>query len=240
MSVRAISQIGRRPLDRRARDYGACSMFRSPLIIAVAVRIRKLYDVAIRGASFLDGARFQRENRPPKRAASATRLISRDTGKVAVIVACICLGLVSVGVVVVASLLVQIRGLKADMAQSRYELAATKLRLTQRENISSQTEAEAAVNRTTATMKQIQSSIVLSPTDIQIIRQSIKVTPPQTGAASKIAVGDQIPELASRPIPESLVAALPKLQGARFSIDAAAIVIIGAATKRVDAVIAYR
>ena len=208
--------------------------------MAIAAWIRKLIDVAIRGASFSANARTKRSIPTLERPASPQRLASADVGKLAVTLVCVCLGLMSVGAVVGVVFLVQIHGLKTDMAQMAHEFAATKVRLNQLEKVARQTEAEAVSNRT-AKAQPRQPPLVLSAADIQIVRQYIKVAPPQAGAQPNMNVGDELSELAARPIPGPLADALPKLQGTRFSIDqAGAIIIIGAGGNRVDAVIAYR
>lgn len=207
--------------------------------MAIAAWIRKLIDVAIRGASFSANARRMRSIPTLERPASPQRLASAE-GKLAVILVCVCLGLMSVGAVVGVVFLVQIHGLKTDMAQMAHELAATKVRLNQLEKVARQTEAEAASNLT-AKAQPKKPPLVLSAADIQIVRQYIKVAPPQAGAQPNMNVGDELSELAARPIPGPLADALPKLQGTKFSIDqAGAIIIIGAGGNRVDAVIAYR
>jgi hypothetical protein len=215
-------------------------MFKLRSIIAASAWIRELIAIAIRGASFSANLHSMRPIPARERPASPPRTPSRNAGKVAIPLVCICLGLVSVSGVTGAVLLVQVRGLKAAMAETSRDLAATKARLDQFEKIVRQTEAGATINRTAAQTPREQPPLFLSAADIQIIRQSIRMAPPQTGAQSRINVGDEIPELAARPIPESLVIALPKLQGARFSIDQAGAIIIVAGTNRVDAVIAYR
>lgn len=235
----ALSQLAK--LAKLAKQkLAALAAFGLMRGMAIAAWIRKLIDVAIRGASFSANARSKRPVPALKRPASPERLASADVGKVAVILVCVCLGLVSVGAIVGVVLVVQIHGLKTDMAQMGQEFAATKVRLNQLEKVARQTEAEAASNRA-AKAQPTQPPLVLSTADIQIVRQFIKVAPPQAGAQPKMTVGDELSELAARPIPGQLADALPKLQGARFSIDqAGAIIIIGAGSNRVDAVIAYR
>jgi hypothetical protein len=217
-------------------------MFRVHItIIAVATWIRKLIATAIHGASYSASARSQRLIPAREPRASPQRIKSRDGGKVAIILVCICLGLVSVGGVIGAVLIGQIRGLKAGLAQTSQDLAATKARLNQLEKVARRTEVEATANHAAAKTQRERAPLILSVSDIQIIRESIRMAPPQTGAQSKIKVGDEVPELAARLVPESLVVAVPKLQGARFSIDqSGAIIIIGVGANFVDAVIAYR
>jgi hypothetical protein len=82
---------------------------------------------------------------------------------------------------------------------------------------------------------------VLGLADIQIIRQFITVVPPRPGAQHDINIGDELRNLKTTPIPESLADALPKLRGATFAIGQdSAIIIVVAGSNRVDAVIPYR
>jgi hypothetical protein len=60
---------------------------------------------------------------------------------------------------------------------------------------------------------------VLSKDEMKAIRASIKVLPPKPGAQAKIRVGEEVQGVRSALIPESLSAQIPKLRGARFSID---------------------
>ena len=135
--------------------------------------------------------------------------------------------------------------MKSEIGKLSQDLGSAKIRINQLEKSARQTEAEAESNRTDkAQPKQMpllpkQQKLDLNSADIQIIRQYIKVAPSQTSAPSKIAVGDDLKDLAAGPIPESLVDALPKLMGARFSIDqSGAIIIVGAGSNRIEAVIA--
>jgi hypothetical protein len=212
--------------------------------IAIAVWIRKLIDAAIRGASFSAKARSKRPIPALERPASPNRRVSEDVGNVAVILVCACLGLVSVCAIVDVVLLVQIRELKTDMAQMGYEFAATKARVNQLENVTRQIsneQSEAASNRNVAKAQLKQPPLILGNADIQIVRQFIKVAPPPLGVQAKLSVGDDIAQLTASPIPISLADALPKLRGASFSIDQdGSIIIIGAGSNRIDAVIPYR
>jgi hypothetical protein len=208
-----------------------------------AAWIRKLFVAAIRGVTFSSTVRRKRPVATLDRPASPESLASGDVGRVGVTLVSVCLGLVSLCAVVAILLFVQVRGLKTDLAQMGLELAATKATVTQFEKIARQISngVAAADNRNIATTQPKQPPLVLDITDIQTIRQFITVTPPQLGARHDINVGDEVRELPTRPIPDLLADALPKLRGARFSIaQDSAIILIGAGSNRVDAVIGYR
>lgn len=149
-----------------------------------------------------------------------------------------CLGLVSLCVALILALFLQIRDLKTEVAQSRTEVALTKAQLSQLERAAQQK----IVNEPTPATKAQPAHVPLnfSEADIKIIRQFIKVLPPKPGTLQKIHIGDEITNLTVAPVPESLIGELPKLRGARFSIDQdGAIIIIGEGSKRVDAVLGY-
>ena len=73
---------------------------------------------------------------------------------------------------------------------------------------------------------------------MKAIRTSIKVLPPKPGAQAKIRVGEEVSDVRSAPVPESLSTQIPKLRGARFSIDDnGAIVLFAEGSNYVGAVI---
>ena len=138
----------------------------------------------------------------------------------------------------ILALFLQIHDLKIEIAQTGTELATIKSRFVQLEKLAQQI----SINETTPTKKNqaTHEPLIFSEADIKVIRQSIKVLPPKPGALQKFHVGDEISDSTVAPIPESLVDQLPKLRGARFSIDQdGAIIIIGAGSNRVDAVLSY-
>jgi hypothetical protein len=141
-------------------------------------------------------------------------------------------------------LLVQFRALKTDMAKMDYEFATMKARVNQLEKVARQISnerSEAASNRSAPKAQLKQPPLVLGNADVQIVHQFIKVPPPQLGVQAKLSVGDDIAQLTASPIPMALADALPKLRGASFSIDQdGSIVIIGAGSNRIDAVIPFR
>lgn len=83
-----------------------------------------------------------------------------------------------------------------------------------------------------------QAPFALTRDEIQLIRDFIKVPPPLYGAAQTINVGDLLPDTALFPPPEPIIEKLPKLRGARFTVDRnSAIVVVPPGTNRVDVVI---
>jgi hypothetical protein len=140
-------------------------------------------------------------------------------------------------------LIVEFRALKTDMEKMNYDFATMKARVNQLEKVAHQISNEQSVtasNRNAPKAQLKQPPLVLGDADVQIVRQFIKVPPPQLGVQAKLSVGDDIAQLTASPIPMALADALPKLRGASFSIDHnGSIVIIGVGSNRIDAVIPY-
>ena len=154
------------------------------------------------------------------------------------------LGLGSVCAVLGVVLIVQVRALNTDMEKMDHDFTMMKARVTELEKVASRIsneQSEAASNRSVPKVQLKQPPLVLGNADIQLVRQFIKVPPPQLGVQAKLSVGDDIAHLAESPIPVALEDALPKLRGARFSIGHdGSIAIIAMGSNRIDAVIPYR
>lgn len=212
--------------------------------VAIAAGVQKSIDAAIRGVSFSVNARRKRRISTLESPASPERRTSAKPGNVAVVLVSACLGLVSVCAVFGVVLIVQFRALKTDMEKVDYDFAMMKARVNQLEKVARQTgneQSEAASKRSAPKVQLKQPSLVLGNADVQIVRQFIKVPPPQLGVQAKLSVGDDVAHLTVSPIPIALADALPKLRGASFSIDHdGSIVIIGMGSNRIDAVIPYR
>lgn len=136
--------------------------------------------------------------------------------------------------IIIAMLFIQVKNLKVEISQIQ---RTTMARLDRVEKVAEQRifVKEPAISETQP--KHV--PFALSEADRKLIRQFIKTLPSKPGAQQKIHIGDKISGMPLVPVPESLVARLPKLRGARFSIDQnGAIVIIGEGSSHADAVIA--
>ena len=136
--------------------------------------------------------------------------------------------------IIIAMLFIQVKDLKVEISQIQ---RTTMARLDRVEKVAEQRifVKEPAISETQP--KHV--PFALSEADRKLIRQFIKTLPSKPGAQQKIHIGDKISGMPLVPVPESLVARLPKLRGARFSIDQnGAIVIIGEGSSHADAVIA--
>jgi hypothetical protein len=136
---------------------------------------------------------------------------------------------------IIALLFVQIKDMKGEIARWQQNLSATQTQLRQVEKAAQQ-KAENAVKAADARAQF--GPIVLGKDEMKAIRASIKVLPPKPGAQAKIRVGEEVPDVRSAPVPESLTSQIPKLRGARFSIDDnGAIVLFAEGSNYVGAVI---
>jgi hypothetical protein len=84
----------------------------------------------------------------------------------------------------------------------------------------------------------VQTPLVLSDDQMQLIRDHIKMPPAPSGAPPTISVGDVLPPAKLIPVPRSLSDKIPTLVGARFTTDKNnAIIIARGADNRVDLVV---
>jgi hypothetical protein len=218
------------------RDLAPLAALSSGWRLAVTASARKLIRIAIHSGS--PARAYRRDAAPRLEHPSMTKPKINSTNVFPYLLISACLGLVSLCVAMIVALFVQIRDLKIEVVQTGLELAATKSRLVQLEKITQQ-----ATAKETTPEKKAQAahpSLSFSEADVKVIRQSIKVLPPRPGTLQKFHLGDEITDSTVAPIPASLVDQMPKLRGARFSIDQdGAIIIIGEGSNRVDAVLSY-
>ena len=145
----------------------------------------------------------------------------------------VCFGLLIVAGILVAVLYLQVKALKTELAMGQRRVAVITARVNQLEKNNQQ-----KPGKDSAPTDQLHAEIALSKADLKVIRQFIKVLPAAPGAEQKIHVGDDVSNITAVPVPESLVEQLPKLRGARFSIDqSGVIVLIGEGSKKADAIV---
>ena len=145
----------------------------------------------------------------------------------------VCFGLLIVAGILVAVLYLQVKALKTELAMGQRRVAVITARVNQLEKNNQQ-----KPGKDPAPTDQPHAEIALSKADLKVIRQFIKVLPAAPGAEQKIHVGDDVSNITAVPVPESLVEQLPKLRGARFSIDqSGVIVLIGEGSKKADAIV---
>jgi hypothetical protein len=205
--------------------------------------------VALLARTMIDGSNRRTTLRPKgghgdqagEQSSPLSRVPPKKTGRFGAALVLACTAFASVCIVISLGLLIQVRGLKSEIASSERELIATKNRLvdldkTVRGFANARPEVASGGGELKILPAHIQ--IALNESEIQFIREFIKVAPPLPGAQPRLKVGDELPPLASLPIPDAVAERFPKLQGAKFAIDQnGAIVISGAGSSRVDVVI---
>jgi len=198
----------------------------------LASSARRLVTIAVRPAT---------QVYPPAMPASTKRRVApktvkpASTGTVSLSLVSICFGLLIVSGVIIALLFLQIKDMKGEIARWQQNLSATQAQLRQVEKTAQQKvdrEVKAAATRARHV------PIALTTDESKAVRASIKVIPSKSGTQSKTRVGDEVTDPKSAAVPESLTIQIPKLRGARFSIDDnGAIVLFAEGSNRVDAVI---
>jgi hypothetical protein len=164
---------------------------------------------------------------------------SKRAGIVASIVLAVFMTL-GLGAVILAafnSFKIEMTGLKRDLAAAREKLA--KLEANVSAALLSEKMKRGFDDRmlgSTSVTPTIQ--FALSREEIQLIRDFIKVPPPLPGAAQNINIGDHLPETTLAPLPEPIMEKVPKLRGARYTVDRnSAIVVVAPGTDRADVII---
>ena len=150
--------------------------------------------------------------------------------------------LVAVGAFGGVSLLGQINGLKAELANARRELTGAKDRITRLERRldapSDSLQSRMRLNEGTAPARQ-EAPLELSREEVQLVRDYIKMPPAPPGAAATIAIGAAVPDAILLPLPQQISDKFPRLIGARFATDRnGAIVIVRRGSRVADVVIA--
>jgi hypothetical protein len=202
---------------------------------AIVVPLHKLL-AAIRRPSIASIAHKPRVAVSQKHAApSNEKTVGKTINSTGVLLA-VCFGLVSISSILLVAALLQIRDMKSEIVRWEQNLAGTKARLAKSESLVQQLIAR---DSSPANNQPQHAALTLSQADKKMVRQFIKFLPPKPGAKPKIQLGDEISSTSSAPVPQTLVDQLPKLRGARFSIDQdGTIVIVGEGSSHADALIA--
>src|SRR5215203_3374929 len=119
------------------------------------------------------------------------------------------------GLICATAIVAQFRTLKTQIAGLKTELAGMQRKLAKLEAGAVATPPD----RTEITGGLAAPLLKLNRDEIQTIRDFIKVVPPPLGATPKIKLGDILPDFALSSVPESVMDKLPKLKGARFTVD---------------------
>jgi hypothetical protein len=136
--------------------------------------------------------------------------------------------------------LVWTKSLESKLATMQRELAATKEHITKLNLIEKTREASAeAGNQKIPASRESptqEAPLLLSPEEIQLVRDYIKPAPVAGSLSATINIGDPItgPTI---PFPSPITEKIPKLLGAEFSIQNGKIVIVRRGSRHADAVL---
>jgi hypothetical protein len=142
----------------------------------------------------------------------------------------------------------QIKGLKAELASARRELAGAKDRLSRLERRvdtagpqSAQPQGNLGRPDGVGSVRADASAagpLELSREEVQLVRDYIKLPPAPPGSVQTMALGAPVPDTMLMPLPSPITDKFPRLLGARFATDRnGAIVIVRRGSRSADAVI---
>ncbi len=143
----------------------------------------------------------------------------------------------------------QIKGLKAELASARRDLAGAKDRLARLERRLDTAAPQSAqpqghLGRPPDGVGGVRIDapaaglLDLSREEVQLVRDYIKLPPAPPGAVQTMALGAPLPDTMLMPLPSQITDKFPRLIGARFATDRnGAIVIVRRGSRSADAVI---
>lgn len=206
---------------------------------SVAVSLRNTVNATIRSAPVRP---FPQKAAPDAHRRLSPKQSARKSVTLTGVLLAACFGLVSVCSILFVALFLQIREMKSEIALWKTELATTKMQLARSEKLAQ--EAATSNNQSPASTYSsgpFQPSLYLSEDERKNIRQFIKVLPPKPGAKRTIELGAEIPSSAAAYVPQELIDELPKLRGARYSIDQnGSIIMMSDGSSRADVIIEYQ
>jgi hypothetical protein len=169
-------------------------------------------------------------------AASTSRLSRRERLESVILWLC-CIFMVLCGILLFAAGR-ELRHLQSETADSGAQIRVLHERIAKLEK-DTQTLRNRA-REATQPPKTERNALTLTHDEEKLVRQFIKVLPSQPSGSTPVQPGQPLGAISTAPIPDALVEQIPRLSGARFSIDAAgAIIISRAGSSRADAVLAY-
>jgi hypothetical protein len=151
------------------------------------------------------------------------------------------LGTLALGAVSLAQfnrIKIEVAGLERDLAATREKLAKLEANVVVAASHAKEMKQDADDRTVASENRTPTTTFILTRDEIQLIRDFIKVPPPLPGAAQKISVGDRLPDIALALLPEPIMDKVPKLRGARFTVDRnSAIVVVAPGSNRADVII---
>jgi hypothetical protein len=224
--------------EQAVRSLNAAAAFFKARAPGIAQSSRKTLGAALHGAKPVRKAQTPR-TRAPVSAKQGTR--RGDRGLLDSLVLAACFGLICVCGILLLALFLQVQSMQNEIERSQASLADATAQISQLEGAVQNLTQERALQQAARPAAPPQPALLLSKDEKATVRQFIRVLPPVPGGEPKIHIGDTVSNAASAPMPDALVEQLPKLRGARFSIDQnGAIVLLGEGSNRADAIVSPR
>jgi hypothetical protein len=127
--------------------------------------------------------------------------------------------------------------MRFDIIESRAQIAVLKDHIARLEK---EAQAERLASESASPRKVEVNSLMLTPEEEKLVRQFIKVLPSQMAGAPTLKVGQPLGTRSTAPLPDAIVEQIPRLSGARFSIDSSgSIIISGTGSSRADAIVPF-
>ena len=176
-------------------------------------------------------------HRPPQAPPTASALSPSRRDRLESVILWVCVMLVGACGVLLFAAGREVRQLGHDINDSRAQIAVLKDRIVRLEK---DTQAEHLASQPRTPPKIEKSSFLITPEEEKLVRQFIKVLPSQGASATAFQPGQPLGAMNTAPLPDAIVEQIPRLSGARFSIDSSgSIIISGPGSGRVDAILPY-
>jgi hypothetical protein len=169
---------------------------------------------------------------------AATASLPSRRDRLESVVLWLCCIFVAVGSVLLIAAGREVRQMVDELAASHAQIRALQDRVARVEK-DAQT-LRSAMNSAAAEPVLAKSTLSLTRDEQKLVSQFIKVLPSQSAAPVTIQPGQALGAISTAPLPDAIIEQIPRLSGARFSIDPSGAIIISAAgSNRVDAVVTY-
>jgi hypothetical protein len=176
-------------------------------------------------------------HRPPYAPPATSALLPRRRDRLESVILWVCFILIGACGVLLFAAGREVRQMRFDIIESRAQIAVLKDHIARLEK---EAQAERLASESASPRKVEVNSLMLTPEEEKLVRQFIKVLPSQMAGAPTLKVGQPLGTRSTAPLPDAIVEQIPRLSGARFSIDSSgSIIISGTGSSRADAIVPY-
>ena len=177
-------------------------------------------------------------NAPPAKGTAVNGSLPGRRDRLESVVVWLCCIFVAVGGVLLIAAGREMRHMVDDLAASHAQIRMLQDRVAKIEKEA--LTLRSAMDSAAATPVVAKSTLSLTRDEQKLVRDFIKVLPSQSAAPMTIQPGQMLGTISTAPLPDAIVDQIPRLSGARFSIDPSGAIIISAAgSNRVDALVTY-